>query len=418
MNKSNTVEKGDKLEDQVYNIVKKLLANDEFYLPGKRSRPFLKKAYKSVLTGNDIVIDVAIETYMPDMDTYSLLTVIECKNYEKNIPVEKIRIFSDVINQIGAHKGIIMSRKGFAKGIKDEAKPKKIGLCVINENDELDWINTRLDKKHQQYDTDKINSFLLNDLKTNFFGYFNNKSYENLPNLLIDIGVIDRFENKQEFIKIPYKTEQQINDEITKIADNVYIDDKLDSDKLVEFIKNKYKVKFVFDQSLKTYDKHKILGKINFKHNEISITKELQEENHRWRFTLAHEIGHLILHSRLLENFIESNIDNENTILHYNTSNKVNVRMEIQANMFASLLLLPERPLRKIVRDYFIEIRNYKGRLHLDNQPINRQLTYALLGKIKEKLGVSNDVGKYRLISLNLLEDKTDNSIKQIILNI
>lgn len=92
--------------------------------------------------------------------------------------------------------------------------------------------------------------------------------------------------------------------------------------------------------------------------------------------------------------------------------------MEIQANMFASLLLLPEKPLRKIVKDYFIEIRNYKGRLYFDNQPINRQLTYGLLGKIKEKFGVSHEVGKYRLISLNLLEDKTDNSIKQIIRNL
>jgi len=92
--------------------------------------------------------------------------------------------------------------------------------------------------------------------------------------------------------------------------------------------------------------------------------------------------------------------------------------MEIQANMFASLLLLPEKLLRKIVKDYFIEIRNCKGRLCLDNQPIIGWLTCGLLGKMKEKFGVSHEVGKYRLISLNLLEDKTDNSITQIIRNL
>lgn len=47
MNKSNTVEKGYKLEVQVYNIVKKLLANDEcYFLPGKRSIPYLKKTFR------------------------------------------------------------------------------------------------------------------------------------------------------------------------------------------------------------------------------------------------------------------------------------------------------------------------------------------------------------------------------------
>ena len=418
MNKSNTVEKGDKLEIQVYNILKKLLLNDDFYLSGKRSKIYLKKDYYSALTKNKIIVDVAIETFLPNKETYSILTVFECKNYETKIPVEKIRAFRSVLDEIGANKGIIVSKLGIQKGVKDTAVVTNIGLCVVNKDEELNWINTRLDKKQQEYDTDNINSFLIKDLKANFFGYFNKKSYENLPNLLIDIGVIDRFENKQEFIKIPYKSEQQISDEINKISENIYINNKLNSEKLIDYIKNEHRFKFIFDQSLEMYNKHQILGKIKFRPKEIYITKELQTDNFRWRFTLAHEIGHLILHSKLLENFIESNIENEETILHYNTTNKVNRRMEIQANMFASLLLLPEKPLRKIVKDYFIEIRNYKGRLYFDNQPINRQLTYGLLGKMKEKFGVSHEVGKYRLISLNLLEDKTDNSIKQIIRNI
>ena len=75
---------------------------------------------------------------------------------------------------------------------------------------------------------------------------------------------------------------------------------------------------------------------------------------------------------------------------------------------------MPEIPLKMLVKNYFTEIRNYKGRLYLDHQPCNRQLAYNLLSEIKEKFGVSHETGKYRLISLNLLVDVTDNSIKQI----
>ena len=418
MNKINTVKKGDKLEIKIFNILKRLLDNEEFYFSGKRSKIYLKKPYYSALTKNKIIVDVAIETFLPNMDTYSILTVFECKNYETKIPVEKIRVFQTVLNEIGAHKGIIVSKLGFQKGVKDTAKVANIGLCVVNKNEELNWINTRLDRKHQQYDTTKVNSFLQRDIKTDFFSYNNKKIYENFPDLLINIGVIDRFENKQEFIKIPYKSEYQIQEEINKVAEHIYLNDKLDINKLVEFIKNQYKVEFIFDKKLDFYNNHQTLGKISFKPSKIFITKELQSEIYRWRFTLAHEIGHFFLHSKLLKKFIDDNIENEQTIIHYNTSDKVNKRMEIQANIFASLLLLPEIPLKRLVKQYFKKERIHKNHLYLDHQLCNRQLVYSLLSEIKNKFEVSHEAGKFRLISLNLLVDATDNSIKQILRSI
>ena len=240
MNKINTVKKGDKLEIQIFNILKRLLDNEEFYLSGKRSKIYLKKDYYSALTKNKIIVDVAIETYLPNMDTYSILTVFECKNYETKIPVEKIRVFQTVLNEIGAHKGIIVSKLGFQKGVKDTAKVTNIGLCVLNKNEELNWINTRLLKK-----------------------------------------------------------------------------------------------------------------------------------------------------------FIDDNIENEQTIIHYNTSDKVNKRMEIQANIFASLLLLPEIPLKRLVKQYFKKERIHKNHLYLDHQLCNRQLVYSLLSEIKNKFEVSHEAGKY-----------------------
>ena len=48
MSKSiNTVDKGDKFEEQVHSILKKMVENDEFIGSGKRSRIFWKKGYYS-----------------------------------------------------------------------------------------------------------------------------------------------------------------------------------------------------------------------------------------------------------------------------------------------------------------------------------------------------------------------------------
>ena len=158
------------------------------------------------------------------------------------------------------------------------------------------------------------------------------------------------------------------------------------------------------------------LGKIEFNPLTIKISNKARVDRNRWRFTLAHEIGHLILHSSLLkERLVEKN-DNENTLeLKYSSSNKNSQRLEIQANLFASYLLLPENLLLKAVNTLFIEYRIHRKCLILDSQPVNKREVYEILLRLSVLFEASIESIKIRLMKLNLLEDKTDYKIGTLI---
>ena len=67
------------------------------------------------------------------------------------------------------------------------------------------------------------------------------------------------------------------------------------------------------------------------------------QHEHRQRFTIAHEIGHFILHKRTNRHFDEDfRIDFRNSV-----SSEATQRSEIEANKFAAALLMPEEFLRR-----------------------------------------------------------------------
>lgn len=62
---------------------------------------------------------------------------------------------------------------------------------------------------------------------------------------------------------------------------------------------------------------------------------------HRQRFTIAHELGHYMLHRNLLSN--EVHVDKQFKILMRNSKSSTGTdAMEVEANKFAAELLLPE----------------------------------------------------------------------------
>jgi Zn-dependent peptidase ImmA (M78 family) len=74
----------------------------------------------------------------------------------------------------------------------------------------------------------------------------------------------------------------------------------------------------------------------------VIAVNSAQHEN-RQRFTIAHEIGHFILHKRTERHFDEDfRIDYRNTV-----SSEATERNEIEANRFAAALLMPETFLRR-----------------------------------------------------------------------
>ena len=70
----------------------------------------------------------------------NFLVLIECKCYAKNVGVDDIVEFAYKLRDIGAHKGIMVSTRGFQKGVFKVAKAEGIALVKINEPNTFDII--------------------------------------------------------------------------------------------------------------------------------------------------------------------------------------------------------------------------------------------------------------------------------------
>lgn len=112
----------------------------------------------------------------------------------------------------------------------------------------------------------------------------------------------------------------------------------------------------------------------------IKINSEIQFEE-RKRFTIAHEIGHFLLHSKLE---LEVHNENYNTLNWYNTAlhqAKKGIQ-EWEANDFASELLMPEELIRK--------------------ETFRKKFSPELLKELSLKFKTSLTSTIYRLLSLDI----------------
>ncbi|WP_185211414.1 ImmA/IrrE family metallo-endopeptidase [Sphingobacterium mizutaii] len=409
----NTVSKGELLEVKVYELFKQILSDGSYYLNDKSSTVYSKKGYYSTKRQKDIIFDVSIETFIGNSPEYSLLTLIECKNLNKSVSVDDVEEFSKKISQVGEHntKGIIITTIGFQEAALNVAKAEKIGMAKMPINDSLKWIsfrkskNTKLSEKSLHSNSIEYPCALLNE------GYIT----ESIIEFLIQISVIDRPKNEHNDIFIPYVDDKKINYIIDKLLTyDIYKNQSLNFDKLTKLMNERYGVTFEYDVT----DSIDYLGKIEFNPLVIKISKHARVDTNRWRFTLAHEIGHLILHSKILGNHINSIVDNEETlsIKYFNEKKNIN-RMELQANLFASTLLLPDKLLYEQVAILFIKYNISRGRMYLDNQPINQHEVYKILYRLSSIFEVSIESIKIRLIKLNLLIDVTDQRLSTLIRN-
>lgn len=282
MSKISSKKKGDSFEKKVFNVIKDLLINDEFFVSGKNSKIFWKKKYPSVKTNSEVEVDISIETYVKGAENYSLLTVIECKNYKGSIPINDIRELDSILSEIGEHntKGILITNSAFQKGTLVFANTTKIGLGIINFANEIDWINHRLDKKVRVHGLSETNLQLTSEKmkKSNFIAVNNNLVFDTLPDLLINIGVLDKYFNLPKYINIPYKTEENIEKILDDILDNsLYNNGNLIIEKVCSKLTGLYNVEFYFNEELPNH----ILGKIEFNPLKIFITKSLQKDIYR-----------------------------------------------------------------------------------------------------------------------------------------
>ena len=103
------------------------------------------------------------------------------------------------------------------------------------------------------------------------------------------------------------------------------------------------------------YTDFRISGFLAFDRSAIYVDeKQFSFYPEKYRFTLAHEVGHLILHGECFEEISWNNLDEYiDSIM--SLDREMLDRLEVQGNLFAEQVLVPERVLLKVILDVIDE---------------------------------------------------------------
>jgi len=435
----NTVSKGDSFEDEVFTLFEKLLLAGQLWFKPECAQIFRKKQYFSKDRSDYIVVDISIETYSAGADQWSILTVIECKNYTHNVPVNDIEEFSAKLSQIAGHnvKGIVATSFAFQKGSISFAKSKGIALVRILPSKDVFWDLRRRSKEkmtttHIARKAFEIEHALTDPKYSNMsvrtFALIDDHLTHSLDEVLqllhkqsIKRGVIPESVATAARTSVAAADEVSFldNDHLERAANDLVARSALkggqittatDLGPICRFLESSTGVSFDNDTDLGTDARgYHILGKIVSLPPTIKVSSAIKGDLERSRFTLAHEIGHLVLgHLEYLnqESFSDRQYESTDVVL---DAEKFIKRMEIQANKFAAFLLLPRsaflNQLSSIVEMLQINPRaSYV--LYVDDQPCNQQAFHRVTGSLKKTFKVSKRVVEYHLKNLGLLTDE------------
>ena len=150
------------------------------------------------------------------------------------------------------------------------------------------------------------------------------------------------------------------------------------------------------------------LGCLDVEKDHVILNSKGLDNYNRYRFTMAHELGHYILHSPLFkEQGVVSVGESEKTL---SISISDSRRLEHQANLFASFLLMP-KVLVATLYIHFFEIRihqvygdSFSALWYNPSQPETWAPYKNVVVSIAHILGVSQQALTIRLKSLGLLK--------------
>lgn len=164
----------------------------------------------------------------------------------------------------------------------------------------------------------------------------------------------------------------------------------------------------------------RILGRFVFNPRAILIDSSLQQDTGPFNFTLAHEIGHLVLHRKLK---LKGDFDPDeisDTKRDLVTGKKILTTphdwIEWQANRFASSLLMPRPTVRKAViqKQKEMGIRSNIGFIYLENKPYSVADYVTQVQHLELVYGASKTAIECRLSDLGILIDKRLQDTKHI----
>ena len=112
-------------EEEIFNIFRKEYPNADVILNTKK-----RGLYSKI----DRQIDILIEDYIAGN---RMTIIVDGKFFNKKIDVKNVESFIGMLEDVGAHKGLLISQKGFSKSAINRAYygPSKVELDVLNFSD-------------------------------------------------------------------------------------------------------------------------------------------------------------------------------------------------------------------------------------------------------------------------------------------
>lgn len=127
---------GKTFEKELKNALEYELNQGILGIDPQQTKVFLNKSYYSKSRKKPIKTDVSLEVYIQGADEPYFIWIWECKDYQKQVPVDDIEEFHAKLEQIAIHKtkGTVVCRNGFQASAITYAKDMSISLARMLAN--------------------------------------------------------------------------------------------------------------------------------------------------------------------------------------------------------------------------------------------------------------------------------------------
>lgn len=409
-----TVEKGNELEDQFYNYLCDQRNCGALiygaYAPQLCTIHKKKKYYCNERKGT-VEFDVVIELSREGSSSPHLYVVFECKNHERSVQEDRVTDFSDKIRRIFGHavKGVMVVSSRLQSGAENIAKNRNMGV-VKYDGRGLDVVAERKGGIRAENGFVKSQIFgCESHVKALKFSAYHDGSF---------FGSIDQFlssidpslssdgdgANSKNGNAVPYISSEEFQWSTQELLTRIdYKGGPVDLEKIC----SELSLELTFtEQAVHDAEGQRILGSANFGQRSIQVNSH--ENKHRERFTIGHEIGHFYLRH---DQYLRSETIVEHDLFINSEKEKFSnyQRLEFQANLFASDLLLPSDFLKAAVtllRDREGMRDKGHGYIFVDDQPCNYGAYNLVLLELSTFFEVSIQAIEIKLKRMGLLTDQ------------
>jgi Zn-dependent peptidase ImmA (M78 family) len=412
-----TIEKGDRLEDAFHAYLCDQQERGSLVYDAYSSdlcKIYKKKGYYCAERKRDIVFDVVIELFRKGRDRPHSYVVFECKNHTRAIQERDVTDFSDKIGRLfqNAIKGVVVVSSSLQSGAENVARNRKMGIVKFAEHG-LEVIADR--KSRSPFESEFVRSQITRtehrSKSLKFAAYFDGHFLSSIDQFLACIDLLHTTPNATKPLGdsagVPYLTDEEIERSTSVLLQKTgYQSGPTDLERACSVLSiNLTRT----EQVVLDDDGSHILGSANFDRRSILVNDH--KNKHRERFTVAHEIGHFCLN---YDKFFRSEtIVEQDLVLGEGAETRFFMdRLEHQANLFASALLLPEKSFRdrvSLLRKNWGIVDKGHGYIFVDDQPCNFEPYSQFVSDLSSFFDVSVQAIEVRLRKMGLLTDQRRN---------